>query len=119
MTVKVIIADDHQVVRQGLQGFLKLDPEIEIVGMAVNGLEAVEKTRQLNPDVVIIDLMMPVMSGLEATGIIKKSLPEVRILVLSNLQDDNSIAQALLAWAEAYFIKGKGVDKLVQAIKQL
>lgn len=119
MVVKVLIADDHQVVRQGLQGFLKLDPGIEVVGIAVNGLEAVEKSRLLHPDVVLMDLLMPVMDGFAATTVIKQEFPAVKIYILSSLKDESSISKGLLAGAEGYFIKGKDIEKIVEVLKKV
>ena len=80
MAIKVLITDDHKVVRQGLRGFLKLDPALEVVGEASNGEEAVELARSFKPDVVLMDLLMPVMDGIEATGEIRRKLPEVEVL---------------------------------------
>jgi DNA-binding NarL/FixJ family response regulator len=117
LNVKLVIADDHHIVRQGLETFLKHDSEIEIVGMAVNGFEAVEKTRELKPDVVLMDLNMPVMNGIEATASIKLEMPNVRVLILTSILDESLILKALQAGADGYVIKGKNVDDLIQSIK--
>ena len=77
MTIRVLITDDHKVVRRGLRGFLELDPALEVVGEAGNGKEALVMARDLSPDVVLMDLLMPVMDGIEATGEIRRELPEV------------------------------------------
>ncbi len=77
MTVQILITDDHKVVSQKLQMFLDLDPELEVVGEASSGEEALRMARRLEPDVVLMDLLMPVMDGIEATGAIRRELPEV------------------------------------------
>jgi DNA-binding NarL/FixJ family response regulator len=80
-----LITDDHKVVRQGLRGFLKLDPALEVVGEASNGEEAVKLARSLKPDVVLMDLLMPVMDGIEATGEIRRKLPEAEVVALTSV----------------------------------
>ena len=83
MTIQVLITDDHKVVRRGLRGFLELDPALEVVGEASNGVEAVELARSLKPDVVLMDLLMPVMDGIEATRKIRRELLEVEVVALT------------------------------------
>jgi two-component system, NarL family, response regulator LiaR len=83
MTIRVLITDDHKVVRRGLRGFLELDPGLEIVGEASNGEETLRLARHLEPDVVLMDLLMPVMDGIEATREIRRELPEVEVLALT------------------------------------
>lgn len=89
MAIKVLIADDHHVVRRGLVFFLKTQPEIEIIGEAKNGREAVEMMQTNQPDVVLMDLDMPVMNGIEATRQIKASCPEVKIMILTSFSDQD------------------------------
>ena len=117
MSVKVLIADDHNVVRQGLQTFLSLDPEIEVVGTAVNGQEAVEKTRELNPDVVLLDLLMPEMNGIEATSRIKHLMPGVKVLVLTSVLESDAISRAIKAGANGYLLKSMQSEELCRTIK--
>ena len=119
MSVKVIIADDHHIVRRGLQSYLKLDPDIVVVGEAINGQEAIEKCRELDPDVVIMDVMMPVMDGLKATSFIKSEMPRIRIIILTSLADPGSVSKALLAGADDYLVKVKDNSKLFASIKGL
>ncbi len=91
MAIKVLITDDHKVVRQGLRGFLELDPALEVVGEASNGEEAAELARSLKPDVVLMDLLMPVMDGIEATGEIRRKLPEGEVVALISVLEDASV----------------------------
>jgi NarL family two-component system response regulator LiaR len=115
--VRVLIADDHHVVRQGLRMYLALDPEIEVVGEASNGQEAVAKARQLKPDVVLMDLIMPVMDGVAATAAIRAELPEVEVLALTSVLDDGSVIGAVKAGAIGYLLKDTQAEELCRAIK--
>ena len=85
MTIRLLITDDHKVVRQGLRMVLELDPDLEVVGEASNGEEALRMARRLEPDVVLMDLLMPVMNGIEATGEIRRELPEVEVVALTSV----------------------------------
>ncbi|OHX47716.1 response regulator [Cytobacillus oceanisediminis] len=119
MAIKVLIADDHHVVRRGLVFFLKTQPEIEIIGEAKNGREAVEMMQTNQPDVVLMDLDMPVMNGIEATRQIKASCPEVKIMILTSFSDQDHVIPAIEAGASGYQLKDIEPDFLVQAIIQL
>lgn len=119
MAIKVLIADDHHVVRRGLVFFLKTQPEIEIIGEAKNGREAVEMMQMNQPDVVLMDLDMPVMNGIEATRQIKASCPEVKIMILTSFSDQDHVIPAIEAGASGYQLKDIEPDILVQAIIQL
>src|SRR5690348_5966266 len=114
---KVLIADDHSTVRQGLASFLSLDPQIEIVGVAIDGSEAVRMTRELKPDLVLMDILMPEMNGIEATKIIKKEMPGVLIVVLTSVLDNSSIFRCLEAGADGYLLKSVEANSLCQTIK--
>src|SRR5689334_9329122 len=103
--LKVLIVDDHSTVRQGIETFLNHDPQIQVVGTAVNGVEGVEKTRELKPDVVLMDILMPVMDGHEATTIIRREMPGIRVLVLTSVPETSSIWKALEAGADGYILK--------------
>src|SRR5215207_5201989 len=92
MTVRILITDDHGVVRQGLRMFLSLDPQLEVVGEAENGEEALAMARELKPDVVLMDLLMPVMDGIAATEAIRRELPEVEVLALTSVLEDVSVS---------------------------
>ncbi|MGD0003958.1 MAG: response regulator transcription factor [Anaerolineaceae bacterium] len=117
MTIRILIADDHSVVRQGLHMFLSLDPELEIVGEATNGLEAVNLVRKLKPDVVLMDIIMPQMDGVAATEIIRRESPEVEVVALTSVLEDASVVGAIKAGAIGYLLKDTQADELCKAIK--
>ena len=115
--VCILIADDHEMVRKGLRAILEPDPELRIVGEAVNGVEAVNLARIYTPDVILMDLMMPVMDGLKATEQIKKELPGVEILALTFVLDNSLIEKAVQAGAIGYLLKSTDAPQLCSAIK--
>jgi NarL family two-component system response regulator LiaR len=117
MTIRVLITDDHGVVRQGLRMYLGLDPELEVVGEAANGEEALRMARELGPDVVLMDLLMPVMDGIAATGKIRAELPEVEVIALTSVLEDASVSGAVRAGAIGYLLKNTEADDLGRAIK--
>jgi NarL family two-component system response regulator LiaR len=117
MSIQVLLVDDHRVVRQGLRMFLSLDPEIEVIGEAANGEEAISKVAQLHPDVVLMDLLMPVVDGIEATQKIRKKYPDTEIIALTSVLEDASVVGAVRAGAIGYLLKDTDADELCQAIK--
>ena len=117
MPIKVLLVDDHAVVLNGLRMFLGLDPELAIVGQAVNGVEAVTLAHQLKPDVVLMDLLMPVMDGITATAIIRRELPEVEVVALTSVLEDEKVIGAIRAGAIGYLLKDTEADELRRAIK--
>lgn len=117
MTIRVVIADDHSVVRQGLRMFLGLDSELEVVGEAEDGAEALRLARQLRPDVVLMDLLMPVMDGITATAAIRSELPGTEVLALTSVLEDASVVGAVRAGAIGYLLKDTQADALCQVIK--
>lgn len=117
MAVRVLITDDHKVVRRGLRGFLELDPELEVVGEASNGQEAVDQARRLEPDVVLMDLLMPVMDGIDATAEIRRLMPEVEVVALTSVLEDAAVTGAVRAGAIGYLLKTTEADELCEAIK--
>ena len=117
MAIGVLITDDHKVVRQGLKMVLDLDPELEVVGEAENGEEATRLARRLEPDVVVMDLVMPVMDGVEATRVIRRELPDTQVVALTSVLEDASVTGAVRAGAIGYLLKNTGSDELCRAIK--
>lgn len=117
MAIKVLIVDDHAVVRQGLQMWLGLDEELRVVGEAVNGKQALEKAAELQPDVVLMDLLMPVMDGVSAIAAIRRRFPEMEVLALTSVLEDEKVIQAMRAGATGYLLKDTQGDALCQAIK--
>jgi NarL family two-component system response regulator LiaR len=117
MTIRVLITDDHGVVRQGLRMFLSLDPELEVVGEAANGEEALRMARELGPDVILMDLLMPVMDGIAATEAIRAELPEVEVIALTSVLEDDLVSGAVRAGAIGYLLKNTEADELGRAIK--
>lgn len=117
MVIRILIVDDHSVVRQGLRMFLRWDPELEVVGEAQDGAEALRVARQLQPDVVLMDLVMPVMDGIAATAAIRQELPETEVLALTSVLEDASVVGAVRAGAIGYLLKDTNAPELCRAIK--
>src|SRR5438445_4921584 len=116
MPIRLLIVDDHEVVRQGLRVFLD-DPEIEIVGEAADGLQALELARQLRPDVVLMNLVMPRMDGIAATAAIRQELPDTEVLMLTSALDDEPLVAAVRAGAIGYLLKDTTAEELRRAIQ--
>lgn len=114
--IRVLLADDHTIVRQGLRALLDSQEDIEVVGEAEDGRQAFEKTKELIPDIVIIDITMPNLNGIEATRQIKKLNPEIKVLVLTVHDNEEYIHQILQAGASGYLLKESAVTDLVSAI---
>ena len=117
MAIRILIVDDHAVVRQGLRMFLGLDPELEIVGEAADGVQAVEQAKELTPDVVLMDLLMPNMDGIQATAIIRRELPDVEVIALTSVLEDGSVVGAVRAGAIGYLLKDAEPNELCRAIR--
>jgi DNA-binding NarL/FixJ family response regulator len=117
MSVRTLIVDDHSLVRQGLQMFLGVDPEIEIVGEACDGAEALRMALQLRPDVVLMDLLMPVMDGIAATAAIRRELPDTEVVALTSVLEDASVVEAVRVGAIGYLLKDTEAHELRRAIK--
>jgi NarL family two-component system response regulator LiaR len=116
-SIKVLIADDHVLVREALSKLLGAKPGLDVVAQASDGLEAVEKARSLQPDVILMDLAMPKMDGIEATAEIRRENPQARILVLTSFGEDRRVYAAVKAGAVSYLLKDSSPLELVQAIQ--
>ncbi len=117
MVIRVLLADDHGVVREGLRMFLGRDPDLVVVGEAANGAEAVELARQLRPDVVLMDLLMPVMDGVAATAAIRNALPETEVVALTSVLESAAVVGAVKAGAIGYLLKDTQAAELRRTIK--
>ncbi len=115
--MRVLIADDHAIVRDGLKAILETQSDIEVAGEAADGHEAVDQARQLKPDIIIMDLTMPGMGGLEATRRIKEESPDIKIMALTMHESDEHFFQVINAGASGYFIKGGSSAELVAALR--
>lgn len=115
--IRVLVADDHVVMREGICLLLGAEPDIEVVAQASSGLEAWEKAHQLQPSVILMDISMPGLSGLEATRRLRSELPEIQILILTMHEGDEFFFQALQAGASGYILKGASSDELLNAIR--
>ncbi len=116
-TIRVLLVDDHTVVRQGLRMVMSLEDDLEVVGEAANGREAVEAVASLAPEVVLMDLLMPVMNGVEAIRAIKADRPEVEVVALTSVLEDRMVVDAVEAGAAGYLLKETGPDALFEAIR--
>ncbi|MBN1367421.1 MAG: response regulator transcription factor [Dehalococcoidales bacterium] len=116
--IKVLLVDDHAIVLEGLRRVLELDKEIEVVGVARNGSEAISVATSLSPDVVVMDLKMPVMDGISATRELKKRLPNIRVLILTVL-DDDSVEKAIGAGVSGYLQKNMAPKEIANAVHQV
>lgn len=119
MAIRVLIADDHHIVRRGLVFFLKTQELIEVVGEAANGKEAVELALKLKPDLILMDLIMPEMDGIQATKIIKSEIPDIKIMMLTSFSDQEHVIPAVEAGASGYQLKDIQPDELVSSIKSI
>ena len=115
--IKVLIVDDHQVVRQGLRTFLELNDDILVLGEATDGQDAVEQAARLNPDVVLMDLVMPRLDGIAATSRIKALYPGTKVIALTSFTEDDKVFPAIQAGASSYLLKDVSPDALVDAIR--
>ena len=117
--ITVLLAEDHEIVREGLRKLLEADSEIEVVGTAANGRQAVALTKKLRPDVVVMDIAMPLLNGLEATRQIRAAFPDTKVLILSAHSDDAYIEQVMALGAAGYLIKQTSAHFLSQAIREV
>jgi DNA-binding NarL/FixJ family response regulator len=115
--IRLLLVDDQSLVRQGLKAMLSLEADLEIVGMAENGEEAIAQVEALNPDVILMDVRMPIMNGSTATRIICERFPNAKILVLSTYDEDRDVSDAIRAGAKGYLLKDMPSEELVNAIR--
>lgn len=118
MTIKILLVDDHTLLRSGVKLLLQRNPEFEVVGEAADGLEGVKRAKQLKPDVILMDLHMPGLSGLEAMQLILLDLPDTAVLMLTVSEEADDLGAALQAGARGYLLKNIEADKLMQAIRR-
>lgn len=115
--IRVMLVDDHAVVRSGLSAFLQASDDLELVGEASSGEEAIQSCQKLKPDVVLMDLMMPGMGGAAATGIIREKCPQIQVIILTSFKEKDLVESALKAGAIGYLLKDATADKLIEAIR--
>jgi NarL family two-component system response regulator LiaR len=118
-TIRVFMADDHPIVRRGIRDLIETEPNIEVIGEATNGRDAVAGVLELGPDVILMDLVMQPVDGIEATQQIKAQQPEAKILVLTSFATDDKVFPAIKAGALGYLIKDTSPEELIQAIRQV
>jgi len=117
--IRILIADDHAIVREGLRGLISAEPDMELVGEAINGDEAVRLARESQPDVILLDLIMPSQDGLTAIDQIKQQSPQTRILILTSFAEDDKVFRAIKVGALGYLLKDSATDALLQAIREV
>src|SRR5947208_443943 len=117
MTIRVLIVDDHRMVREGLRVFLGHDPELVIVGEAADGFGAVEEARHLRPDVVLMDLHLPQMDGISATRLIRRDAPETKVIILTGMPNSARVFEAMRAGASGFLLKDAEAGEVCSAIR--
>ena len=115
--IRVVIADDHGVVREGLRAVLGSEPDMEVAGEAATGKDVVERATELGPDVILMDIQMPVLNGIEATRRILEANPEVGVVVLTMFEDDESVFSAMRAGARGYVLKGAPPSEILKVLR--
>lgn len=115
--IRVLLAEDHTIVRKGLRSLIATEADIEVVGEAQDGREAIRKVERLRPDIVLMDISMPRLNGLEATRQIRRRFPDVRVLVLTMYTNEEYVSQLLAAGASGYLVKRSGVADLISALR--
>ena len=119
MSIRVLIADDHKIVREGLRSILQHDLKMDVVGQAENGRKTIELARELKPDVVIMDISMPDLNGMEATRLILEESSSIKVVALSMHSDERFVSEMLKAGASGYLLKDCALDELDRAIRKI
>lgn len=119
MSISVLVADDHPIVRHGVRALLHAEPDFRLLGEVDNGLDVIRRVEELEPDVLVLDLVMPGLNGLDVTSQVKRRWPEMRIIVLSMYSAESYVLQALKRGADGYVLKKSSPDELVQAIREV
>lgn len=115
----IVLVDDHQILREGVKNLLEDEPDLKVIGEAPDGLTGIELTEKLTPDILISDLMMKGLNGIEVTREVRKRSPNTRIIILSMYDDDGFVNQAMRAGAMGYVLKGSGISELLTAIRKV
>lgn len=118
-SIKILLADDHTILRKGLRLLLEREPDLKVVAEATNGKEAVDQMRRANPDIVIMDIAMPIMNGIEATNLICREFSHTAVIVLSVHSDEAYVLRALKAGARGYLLKDSAESDLIQAVRSV
>ena len=118
-SIRILVVDDHPIVRAGMASLIAIQPDMEVVGQAADGEEAVAKARALQPDVVVLDLLMPRKDGIQAAAEILEALPDTRILVLTNFAENQHIFPAIEAGVMGYLLKDSSPEELLEAIRSV
>jgi two-component system response regulator NreC len=119
MKIKVLLVEDHEIVRKGIKAIVESDPEIEVSGEASNGIEAIQKLKSLEVDLVLMDMNMPEMNGYECTKLVKQYHPAVKVLILSMHDHENYLIDMLTAGADGYILKNASKDELIFALRKI
>jgi DNA-binding NarL/FixJ family response regulator len=117
--IKVLLADDHEVVRKGLRLVLEMEADLEVIGEASNGLEVLEEVQVKQPDIVLLDLMMPRLNGIEVTKHLNNTFPEIKIIIFSFYANESYVLEALKAGVKGYVLKGSPISELLRAIREV
>ena len=118
MPIKVLFVDDHEMVRIGISSYLSTQPDIEVVGEGQSGKDAIEKAHELKPDLILMDLLMDDMDGVEATEQIKKDLPHIKVVMLTSYIEDNEVYRALDSGVDSYILKTTSASDIAEAIRK-
>lgn len=118
MTIKVLFVDDHEMVRIGISSYLSTQPDLEVVGEGASGKEAIAKAQELKPDLILMDLLMEDMDGVEATTQIKKEMPHIKVVMLTSFIEDKEVYRALDAGVDSYILKTTSAKDIAEAVRK-